>query len=159
MADIFKQYDPGNLPIDLFNDISRLVVTPVIEIVPFRVNSSKEIEVLLLKKGSNDKWWPSMYHVPGTIISATDDIPHFKKAFQRLLKGKLMDLPVSSPLFINNVLSKTSRGVELALIYSVTFTDHPPIGEIFKIDTLPSQLIENHREFIQLALDNHRFIP
>ena len=64
--------EPGRIPLDVFGQIARLTVTPVVEVVPF-YNSGKVTKVYLLKRASNDPLWADLYHVPGGIILPTDN--------------------------------------------------------------------------------------
>lgn len=139
---------PGKIPLDIFTSIARLVVTPVVEIVPFFNNKET---VLLFQKKEDDAWWPSRYYVPGTILLAHESQFAIEKALERIVLK--MSLTESlHPTFVGTTMSSTPRGVELALVYSVILIIKPPEAQLFRIDSLPAPLIEDHDNFIQMAL-------
>lgn len=63
---------PGFLPQEIFYAIARITVLSVLEMVPFKIDEAGRTQVLLLRRPIDDRHWPNMLHVPGTIIRATD---------------------------------------------------------------------------------------
>lgn len=146
---------PGKLSLEIFNQIARLTVTPVLEIVPLFVDSNGRIKVFLLHRGSDDQNWENMYHVPGTIILASDTPGSYNDALSRIIKANLVQYEPSKPVFVTNKLCKVSRGMETAHIYLVQLSKKPEENSLFDQGELPNNLIEGHRDFINLALDEY----
>ena len=111
--------DPGLLPFEIFHQFARLAVMPVIEVVPFRTNPDGNIEILLISRSANDPNWPNQLHVPGTVIRSTDQLDSYKSAFHRIFDGELQKVKVSEPVFVQNLLHHSGRGVETSQIHWV----------------------------------------
>ncbi len=84
-SDILARLDPGRLPLDIFIEVARLTVTPIIEVVPLRKNKDGKTEVLLTERDASDSIWAGMLHTPGTVIRANDSDSNNLDAFQRIL--------------------------------------------------------------------------
>lgn len=144
---------PGKLPLEIFNQVARLTVTPVVEIVPFYRDEGGELKVFLLQRGENDILWAGMYHVPGGIVLATDAPGSFSDALQRILDSKLASYQPTTPKLIDTQLCKVSRGTEVAIVYMVLLLTVPDETLLFDPENLPSNLIEGQAEFVQAALE------
>lgn len=59
--------EPGKLPREVFEEVARLTVTPVIELIV--LVSGK---ILLTRRPFNDTYWPNKYALPGKIIASGD---------------------------------------------------------------------------------------
>ena len=150
LTKLLKQLEPGFLPYDVFVQMARLNVLSIIEFVPMRRTPDGTVEVLLLSRGPEDSIWPNMLHTPGTVIRPTDTEGELYIAFQRILKDELDDTPVSQPHYVGSVLHKSRRGTEHAQIYwVVSFVLIWVLGK-----QLPSELIEEQKKFINLAVDS-----
>jgi len=142
------QLEPGRLPFDIFTEVCRLTVTPVLEIVCLRRNSRGGIEVALLKRSANDPNWPDMYHVPGAVVTPTDIHAGLEGVVNRVCTEKLSIESVNKPKFIMNDLCRVKRGVELAVVFAVEVEDEFAVAQFYDVNALPDNLIEGHDIFI-----------
>lgn len=146
------QLEPGRLPFDIFTEVCRLTVTPVLEVVCFRRDDMDKIEVALLKRSADDPNWPNMYHVPGAVITPTDIDAGLEGVADRICTEKLSIKGVSKPKFIMNKLCKVKRGVELAVVFAVETEDEIAGVQLYDVNALPDNLIEGHGAFIAQAI-------
>ena len=144
--------EPGRLPLDIFNEIARLTVTPVLELVPFYREPSSN-KVLLLQRSSKDALWPNMYHVPGTVLMATDQPGSFRDAIERACL-KIKDCSYSNPIFVSVKLYKVARGLEAAIIYATELTELPKNPLLYNYQSIPENMIEGQAEIIKTAFEN-----
>jgi hypothetical protein len=152
-AALLKQFEPGFLPYPVFEQIARLIALPIIEFVPLRKNKDK-IEVLLIAREADDPYWPSLLHTPGTVIRATDltrDQSSNWPAFERIIKGELMDTKVGVLHYVGSIFHESKRGAEQAQLYWIEVQGDPKIGEFYAVDDLPSHLMESQYAFITEA--------
>lgn len=156
LTEALSTLEPGKLPLGVFNQVARLTVTPVVEIVPFFKNSEGEYEVLLLQRGADDALWANQYHVPGTIVLATDTPGSFSSAIDRIVTTKLGGYSPGQTFFVDIQLCHVSRGMEVAIIFSVEITTYPGDSVLFDPRALPENMIEGQAEFIRAALRNYQ---
>lgn len=148
MKQLFANLRPGNLPYELFSEIARLTVTPVVELVAFK-RVGNTIRVLLVRRPEDDQVWPGMFHIPGSIILPTDAT--HEDALHRIISGKFAALRIAKPAFVTLSLCATSRGTELALVYCAEVQKGSSAGQWYNVDDLPDSLIEGHAGFISAA--------
>ena len=156
-ADVLQQLadlEPGRIPLDLFNAMARLTVTPVVEIAPL-YNNVGVLSVLLCKRPEDDPLWPGQYHLPGTIVGAQDRPGGYSDAFSRILNGRLRDVQTTEPIFVGSEIVKTARGAEIALIHWAEILVNPKKDTLFPVDELPSDMIEGHPNFILMAIASY----
>lgn len=146
------QLEPGRLPFDIFTEVCRLTVTPVLEVVCFRRDDMGKIEVALLKRPADDPNWPNMYHVPGAVITPVDFDAGLDGIVDRVCTEKLSVNSVNKPVFVVNELCKVKRGVELAVVFAIEVEGEIAGGQFHDVDALPDDLIEGHDTFISQAL-------
>lgn len=151
ITDALSILKPGKLPLDIFNQVARLTVTPVVEIVSFYRKPDGSLYVFLLQRGPDDPLWANMYHVPGAIVSATDRPGSFLDTLQRISASKLAEYESSEPIFIDVQLCKVTRGMEVAIIYTTDLAVAPPEKSLFDPLKLPSGMIEGQEGFIKAA--------
>lgn len=149
----FSKFRPGHLPQDVFYEVARTTVTPVIEVVPLRRGVDASVRALLFKRSASDKNWPDMHYIPGTIITANDSL---ESALHRVLNGCLTNVETTDPIFVKNTMCATKRGVEIALVYFVEVKEEPLEGSLHDILCLPEKIIEGHKDFIGFAADKFR---
>jgi hypothetical protein len=143
-------FEPGFLPLPLFNEITRLTVTPIIEIVPIH-RSVNGLEILLLKRQVDDPLWPSYWHTPGTVIRATDT---FQTAITRLTDDELGGLKLE-PVYVGHILHHSGRGMEAAQIYWLDLTGSAiPKGTLYGLEELPVDMIQSQHDFIPMAVEH-----
>ncbi len=151
---ILKKLEPGLLPFELFHQIARLYVTPIIEIVPLKKTKSGEVTTILLQREKDDPVWPGMMHTPGTVVRASDTEGTFADAFNRILVNELCDLKIiHKPKLVGYEFHQVGRGRELALIFFVEYLKLSKCGKEFPIDALPDNIIDTQLEFIQKAVN------
>lgn len=143
--------EPGKLPLNIFNQIARLTVTPVVEVVPFYRKPDNSLCVFLLQRSPDDPLWANMYHVPGAVVSATDSPGSFLDTLGRISTNKLANYKPSDPMFIDVQLCEVARGMEVAIIYTTQLTTSPSDSSLFDPLKLPSNMIEGQAEFVKAA--------
>lgn len=154
--ELLGRLQPGFLPGEIFHAIARLTVLTALEMVPFRLDEMGRTQVLLIRRSLQDKFWPNMLHVPGTIIRATDEGENFEGAIERLLKEEMGDPPVvRGPIVFGVGLHPSVRGVETLIMSWVQLQDSPK-GEFYLVDDLPTELIEEQIPLIHQAMGNFR---
>jgi hypothetical protein len=154
ITQLLAKLEPGFLPFEVFHAITRLVATPIIEIVPLRHNSDGETEILLLRRDNNDPVWPNKLHVPGTVIRSSDSSDNFDEAFERILSGELNGVTTDQPTFVKNVIHHSGRGMEVSQIYWIEVTSQPSIGQFYNVKELPAELVESQLDFIPAAIEH-----
>lgn len=143
--------EPGKLPLDVFNQFARLMVTPVVEVVPFYKGIDKPLRVYLLKRSADDPLWPNMYHVPGSTVLSNDTPGSFADALQRALSNRLVALEPFNLTHIETRLCRVSRGLEVAIVYSTELKLPPEENSLYSFEALPENIIEGHEDFIKIA--------
>lgn len=149
---------PGRLPHAVFMEFARLMVISTIELVPLRMVGGK-VEVLLLQRPEGDTW-AGMWHVPGTIIFASDKMDHghdYEQPLSRLLAedGELGGIEiVGKPVEVETERRRTLRGDEVAVIHCVEIAGEPRRGRFFRLDGFPDTIPDNgiiphHVDFVR----------
>jgi hypothetical protein len=157
---VLNRLIPGYQPEEIFKAICRIVATPVIEVVPLRLNV-RGLEVLMLQRGSHDSYWPNMWHGPGTVLRVTDRPgTEFEDAFERILKDELKNPNlVSGPTWFESGLIGGLRGMSSYSGFWVQldpFASPPEKGRFFRTERLPLEIIEGHAGLIDSAVRNFR---
>lgn len=145
---------PGFLPLSIFLEITRLSVTPIIEVVPLRSND-KCTEVLLLERSADDPYWPNQFHTPGTVLRPTDQEHNYSDAFQRIFKDELKLNVTLNPVFVTTIFHRVARGSELALIFYLEITTESPKGTFYKSDSLPANIVSTQVGFIDKCIESY----
>lgn len=143
---------PGKIPEQLFYQIARLTVTPVVELLITDNNSSV---IILKKRSQTDKYWPGQYCIPGRIISANfnGSVPDIADNIMADMKLKDYTMRLAGIELVN-----TNRGKELAIIYNVflekTITKSAATYHLCKTDDIYRlSIINEHRSFIEKYLE------
>lgn len=148
---LLEKLNAGFLPYPIFQEVARLVVMPIIDIVPVRHTESGSVEVLLTQREADDPFWPGMWHNPGTVVRASDKDPGYADAFRRVFIDELGLDDVQEPHFVTGFLHQTRRGSESTRVYWVELHGTPRVGDYFDITRLPKETIESHIGLIGLA--------
>ena len=146
LVKLLSQVAPGFLPYDLFIQIARLVSLSIIEVVPLRMHNGK-VQVLLVPRDADDTIWPGKVHTPGTVLRPTDSTD-LSTVFARIVEDELRNTAVGTPVFVQNEVRKTKRGMEQAQIYWVEVQSEPLVGEFYDHDALPENYIKQQHDFI-----------
>jgi len=156
-AEILSSLEPGFLPKPIFEQFTRLCVTPIIELVPFRLNSKGDIEILLKKRPKNDPDWPDMLHTPGTVLRATNIDDGIENALKRIATDELKIHKIPTPSLTGPPLfHRVNRGVELASIYYVDLSNVKVEGDWHEVNNLPDRIVSTQIEFINIALEKFK---
>lgn len=151
---LLTKLQPGRLPLNIFMEVARLTVIPVVEVIPLNRKTDGTLQVLLAKRADNDPNWAGMLHVPGTIVLPTDSGDGFNDALNRIIAHKL-EVQVGEPVFVENVLCKVDRGAEVALIYLVEVIGEPLTDAFYDVNNLPENIIEGQQGFIRSAVKKY----
>jgi hypothetical protein len=164
-AECLSRLKIGRQPLPLFAQLSRLMVLSTFEVTPLR-SSRKNTEVLLAQRPESDPWWPSQWHLPGSVQLPTGEpgIRSYDNAADDILTNEF-DGTINrvSPVSIFNAqLRSGPRGSEQTVFgwTNVELGNHdvePQEGRFFRVDALLSEhpkegLVIGHDLIIQNAL-------
>ncbi len=152
-AEVLRRLPKGFLPLEIFHAIAEKVTTPTMEVAPLRVNEAGEVEVLLTKRPDDDPHWPGGWHIPGTVIRATDDEGSLQSGFERVLQKELHgSIPVVDDLqLVSMKFWDVTRGRELDMVhyFETNATDEDVAeGQFFTVDHLPEMTLDHHKIMI-----------
>ena len=102
--------EPGNLPLEVFNAIARVTVTPVVELI---ITDGQA--VLLRRRSDTDQYWPGQYCLPGSIIYSGGP-KSIDGYISKILKSLNIDT-TTKPQLVDIGLYTTKRGDEVAIVY------------------------------------------
>ena len=146
-VEALKKLPRGFLPKEAFDVLVQKVVTPAVDLLPLRLNEQGQVEVLLTKREADDPIWPDQWHIPGTVLRATDTEQTYQSAFERVLEGELKGgLQVSgSPVYVMTSFVEVERGRELVLSHyiEVESGSEAPVGRFFPADKIPKEMLEH----------------
>ena len=151
IAEALNGIAPGLLPEPVFLAVTRLMVTPVVEVVPLRSRRG-ETEIFLIRRSQNDPVWGGLLHVPGTVVRSSD--MSLEDALGRVIHDELDDPRCSAPVFVGNCLHLQKRGKELAATYWIELDTVPSIGAFFPVTDMPRDIVETQLDFIHPAIDH-----
>jgi hypothetical protein len=148
--------EPGFLPFDIFHQLARLNVMPIIEVVPLRTNAQGDTEILLVPRPADDPNWPGQLHIPGTTIRSTDEPGSYTSALRRILDDELEGTKTSEPVFVRNVFHYSGRGMETSQVYWVEVGGEPAGGSFYPVNELPETIVSSQMDFIPLAIESYK---
>jgi hypothetical protein len=155
-VDSLRKLEPGFLPYPIFQEIARLVVLPIVELVPVRKGLDGGIEVLLTQRDPDDPFWPGMWHNPGTVVRATDASGDYDGPLKRIWQDELGLAQAPEVHFVDGFLHRTRRGSESTRVYWAELLDRPKNGTFFAAAALPANTIKSHIKIIQAAASTYR---
>ena len=150
LINLLKKVEPGFYPIELFWQFARLNTLGFIEFVPLRINNG-DVEVLLIRRGGEDAFWPGKLHVPGCTIRPRDNKDD---VFERLLADELGYSEEAQPTYLTTEVRRSARGNELSLVFLVELKQVPKNGDFYSVDNLPDDIIKEYVGLIKLASDS-----
>ncbi len=108
---ILEQLEPGFLPLEIFNQIARLVRLPMVDVIPTKFEHDA-LHIGLVKRDKDDLWWPNMWHLPGTVLRSTDTLDSAQK------KSKMEWFPINKlpEPFVDSERNVIERLLTLALL-------------------------------------------
>lgn len=148
-AQLLGQYQPGKLPLPVFAEIARLVRLPMVDLVPVRNSPEYGLEIGLVRRAASDRWWPGLWHLPGTVLRSDDTLD---SALTRLKHEELGLTSCGQPDFVNFCIHQSLRGAEVVLLFVVQkcIWKQPVPIEWFELAKLPPDLVESERSVITL---------
>ncbi len=148
---LLRKLTLGSIPYDIFVEICRLTVAPVIDIVPIVILDNQP-EVILIKRPQSDKCFSGLYHIPGSVLNPTDKKGSFETIFERIYKKDMKGIkPIVPPQFIDFNFYESNRGSEFSLLHWALFPKNITDFESFSFDDLPKDVIPHQIEFIRKA--------
>ena len=143
--------EPGKLPLEVFNAIARVTVTPVVELI---VTNGQA--VLLRRRPDTDQYWPGQYCLPGSIVYSGGP-KSLDEYVSKILKSLNINI-AAKPQVVSVGFYTTGRGDEMALVYrldlehnintslgdSVQFVQVSDLGDI--------NIINEHLDILQSCL-------
>lgn len=157
-VDYLKSAQPGRQPLPLFAEISRIATLPTYEIIPLRRNpETGRVEILLTQRPSDDLWWPDMWHNPGSVLLASDELADthdFGGPEARVFEGELAGAitVVSGPHFIDIERRSVQRGHEIAVITWAEVSGEPTVGKYYDVDNLPENIMQHQLPSFKAAV-------
>jgi hypothetical protein len=138
----------GYLPPHLFNQIARLGVSSFLELVALRMNNNN-VEVLLTKREKDDKFWPGLYHNPGTVFRTYDKCRTFDSLLNRLYEEEYkISTPDAGPFFVGLWFGQTKRSKGFGIVSWMELNSCQQ-GKFFNVNTLPKELIKGQAAYIK----------
>lgn len=146
-SQILSQLQPGLLPLEIFNQIARLMRLPTVILIPVKKEDSK-LFIGSVKREANDLWWPNLWHLAGTVFRSTDTM---QDALTRLLHHELGIEKSDAPIFRNFLVHTSKRGAEILFIHSVENCQLKADSEMqwFSIDDLPADFLETEKNAVR----------
>ncbi len=151
-ASVLNGLEPGFLPGPIFEQVTRLCVTPIVEVVPLRTSPTGNTEVLLLKRDDDDPNWPGMLHTPGTVLRATDLNNGIDGAINRIFRDELK-IETPPTVFVTSFFHKVKRGAEIASVYYADLNELEVVGDWHPVANLPGTIVDTQIEFINRAAE------
>ena len=153
-VDVINRVPKGFLPFELFIALAAKITTPTVDLVPVRKNQDGEPEILLIQRPADDPYWPREWHVPGTVIRASDkEGSDFSSGKERVLRDELHGTirMIGAPQFIGAKFWDVKRGRELEhLFYFETDAADEDVveGQFFTVNNIPDSTMSHHRVIV-----------
>lgn len=152
-SDVLIRSPKGFLPFELFLAVAARVTTPTMELAPLRQNDDGTLEILLTQRPATDPYWPNGWHMPGTVLRATDKEGDFSSGIERILRDELHGkVPMRGmPAYVTTKFWDVLRGRELDTVYyfKTDVADSDLVeGKFFAVDDLPSTTLDHHKIII-----------
>jgi hypothetical protein len=69
------------------------------------------------------------------------------------LQQELNDIAISMPVFVENILHNSGRGIEVSQVYWCEVLAEPKIGEFHPVEALPDLIVKSQLDFIPAAIE------
>ena len=159
--------EPGLIPYELFVPMAKLMVMHTVEVgfVKPSGTDGRRAQVLLTQRPATDEFWANQWHIPGSIVRATDPVKHehdYDAAVNRVrdeIGGGIQ--VISQPLEYDTVRRKGQRGSEVTVRLMADSAGDPVNGRFFDADQVlrnppDGGLIDSHAAAIEkLAATYH----
>ncbi len=158
-ANTLSRLPRGFLPLSIFHEVTRLVVTPTVELAPLREKDGA-LQVLLTQRPDDDKYWPGEWHIPGAVVLSSDEEGSFDSVINRIIAKELHGkVPMNTvPKLAQQVFHDIPRGKELDHVYyfKTDVEDKDLIeGRFFDVNDLPENTIDFHVSMIRNIVAVH----
>jgi hypothetical protein len=139
------------IPTPVFTEMARLVATPLIELIPFKIIEGK-LHVRMIPRPEGDIVWPGMVHVPGSAFRPGEGL---EDVFERLFQGELDGANVPEINYAGMRWHRGERGHEMAWVchYLENEETSSRVGEFYPIDDLPKNAVESQLPMIYAVAD------
>ncbi len=144
---ILRRLEPGILPLEIFNQVARLVCLPMVDVVPMKYEGLG-LSIGLVEREEDDLWWPNLWHLPGTVLRSTDTV---ETAIQRLMDSEIAIKTSSAQVFRGFSVHRSERGSGLILIYTIENCLFKKTSAVkwFSIDHLPKEFVSSESYVIE----------
>jgi len=146
VVEFLKRIEPGHYDYELWREMVRLNTLSTVELVPLRVTDQGRIQVLLTQRPKGDLW-EYLWHIPGSVMYATDKIEHehdYRDAFMRIYGdggeiGGGVQI-VGEPTYVDTHRRMTLRGPEHSAITCVEVRGDTTTGQFVDMDGFPGNV-------------------
>lgn len=143
----------GKLPKPVFEGAFNVLPGVAYEVVALNDDWGGRPRVFLTKRDENDKYWPGMWHCPGTMIFNNDFLDdRLSGAWERLRTTEFGSKELGNPDRVRVLFLNTTRGKEVAVVHLLMVPGDLQNGRFFSTADLPENLINHHRSIIGAAL-------
>ncbi len=161
------EQQPDRLPFEIFLPVAKLMVMHTVEVGFVKPSDENEENalVLLTQRPATDKFWANQWHIPGSVVRATDPVKHehdYDAAFSRVLDEVGGDIQVvRDPVGFDTVRRKGMRGSEVTVRLLAEVEGEPANGAFFDAADIlrrPPEggLINSHAEAIEKVAATYR---
>lgn len=140
------------LPTFLFTEIARLVNTPLIELLPFKIKGS-QLLVRMIPRPKDDIIWKGQIHVPGSAFRPGEDI---KPVLTRLFQEELEETTIASDInYAGMYFYNGERGTEQAHVCYFLERENSmrKIGKLYRVNNLPEEVVAAQLPMIYSVAD------
>lgn len=142
----------GSIPTILFTEIARLVSTPLIELLPFKIEGD-QLLIRMIPRPDDDLVWKGQIHVPGNAFRRREDI---EPVLQRLFQGELAEKVVAGTIgYLGINFHDSERGTEQAHVcyFVEQETNELKVGKLYSVGNLPDKVVPSQLPMIYRAAD------
>jgi len=154
VVDVINRLEKGFLPFELFIALASKITMPTMELLPIRRAENGDVEVLLTQRPADDPYWPNEWHIPGTVIRASDNEgTNFSSGVERVLQNELHGTikMIGKPRSAGMKFWDVARGRELdQMFYFETNAKDADVveGKFFPANNLPETTMSHHKIMI-----------
>ena len=164
--DYLRELTPGFQKLEVFTELARLGGLDTVEVVPVRTSPDNDVstEVLLVRRPDDDKFWPGLLHVAGSVIREDDPIAHehdYDPALSRAMQEMGTLSFTHEPIELETVHRRGRRSREVTVRFWGEVVGHTDAGEFYDVaDVLrraPELGIKNsHAALIERVADAYQ---
>lgn len=156
-AAILRKLDKGYIPREIFYEIAERMVLPTIELALLRQVEGR-LEILLTQRPEDDRYWPGQWHIPGSIVRATDTPHTYESVFTRILDDELAGRVQFEGETVHafTIFQTIARGAEVDQMYvakASTESEAPEDGKFYPVDELPDALMDQYYDMLPRIIE------